>query len=211
MDGNIERVTARLFAVTEPLPAAKKRLKELVALLTPLLRPGDYAQAAMDLGATICTPRKPACVLCPLRQDCHGRQRGIAESLPVKAAKPVRPTRFGVIFWTENGADSVLIRRRPERGLLGGMMEFPSTEWRGQSWSWPAAGAAAPLPAEWRPLPGIVSHIFTHFQLQLSVAAATSLAAPPEGSIWCPLRDLPRQALPSVMRKVARHAISCLR
>jgi len=208
MDGNVERVMARLFAVSDPLPAAKPLLKRLAQDLTPHHRPGDYAQAAMDLGATICTPRKPACAFCPLHRHCRGHQQGIAESLPAKALKPPRPWRFGVVFWAENDNGAVLLRRRPEKGLLGGMMEFPSTEWRSGPYSWPQAGALAPLMAEWRPLAGTVSHVFTHFHLELAVVAANSAAPPPLGAIWCPLAELPSQALPSVMRKVAKHAMS---
>jgi A/G-specific adenine glycosylase len=208
MDGNIERVVARLFAVTDPLPGSKPALKQLAASLTPDQRPGDYAQAAMDLGATICTPRKPACAFCPLSVHCQGR--AIAEQLPVKSRKPERPLRFGVVFWAEND-NGVLLRRRPEKGLLGGMMEFPSTDWRGEPWGWPHAGSQAPLAADWRALPGTVSHVFTHFQLQLAVVAATTGPNAPTGTIWCPLDELKGQALPSVMQKVAKHAITSLK
>jgi A/G-specific adenine glycosylase len=210
LDGNIERVMARLFAVRDPLPGAKPRLKELAAALTPDMRPADYAQEAMDLGATLCTPKKPACAFCPLSADCRARAEGIAADLPARTAKPARPLRFGVVFWAENDNRSVLLRRRPERGLLGGMTEFPSTEWRSGPWSWPHAGQAAPIEAEWRALPGTVSHVFTHFHLELAVVAATLAARPPDGAFWCPITDLGKQALPSVMRKVAKHALSQL-
>jgi A/G-specific adenine glycosylase len=207
VDGNIERVMARLFAVTEALPASKPELKRLAAGLTPDLRPGDYAQAAMDLGATICTPRKPACAFCPLARHCRARAEGVAETLPARAAKAARPLRFGVVFWAVNDNGEVLLRRRPEKGLLGGMMEFPSTDWQSGPWNWAQAGAVAPLAAEWRPLAGTVSHVFTHFHLQLAVAAAASSAPPPAGAFWCPISQLNGQALPSVMRKVAKHAL----
>jgi len=207
MDGNIERVVARLFAVTAPLPAAKPVLKTLVEGLTPDRRAGDYAQAAMDLGATICTPRKPACVFCPIDQYCEAKRQGIAETLPAKAPKSDKPKRFGIVFWAENDKDSILLRRRPEKGLLGGMMEFPSTEWRGTPWTWPAAGGAAPIQADWQALPGQVLHTFTHFHLQLAVVSARTDAAPPDGAFWCPRPALERQALPTVMRKVAKHAM----
>ena len=210
MDGNIERVMARLFAVKEPLPGAKPILKRYAASLTPDVRPGDYAQAAMDLGATICTPKKPACIFCPLSAQCVGRAEGIAERLPAKAPKAARPLRFGVVFWAENDNDAVLIRRRPETGLLGGMMEFPSTDWLGEPWGWPHAGRSAPLAADWRSLPGTVSHVFTHFHLQLAVVAATTRLHAPAGAFWCPIGDLKGQALPTVMKKVAKHAISSL-
>jgi A/G-specific adenine glycosylase len=210
MDGNIERVIARLFAVTDALPAAKPGLKALAGRLTPNSRPGDYAQAAMDLGATICTPRKPACVLCPWRPHCRAARQGIAETLPVKAPRAERPVRHGIAFWTQNPEGAILLRRRPERGLLGGMMEIPSTDWRFEPWSWPEARTAAVVAADWRLLPGVVSHSFTHFHLQLGVAAATTQGAALADELWCPLPDLARQPLPTLMRKVARHTMAIL-
>jgi A/G-specific adenine glycosylase len=208
MDGNIERVMARLFAVTDPLPGAKPRLKALAASLTPSHRAGDYAQAAMDLGATLCTPKKPACALCPWRPACAAAAAGIAETLPRKAAKSVRPQRQGVAFWLRNQEGAVLLRRRPEKGLLGGMMEFPSTPWRAAPWSWSEALALAPVAAGWRPLAGLVTHVFTHFQLQLTVASATLPPGRPlPDGAWCAPADLSQQALPSLMHKLARHAL----
>jgi len=209
MDGNIERVAARLFAIKDILPRAKPLLKEWVARMTPQDRPGDFAQAAMDLGATLCTPRKPACAFCPCRPVCQAAALGIAETLPVKAVKPERPVRHGVVFWLGNRAGEVLLRRRPEQGLLGGMMEFPSTDWRLDPYQRPDAEQQAPVRADWRPLPGIVSHTFTHFHLQLALLAATTNANDiiTDGR-WCRLDQLHGQALPTVMKKVARHAVS---
>jgi A/G-specific adenine glycosylase len=208
MDGNIERVVARLFAVTEPLPGAKTVLKELAASLTPHQRPGDYAQAAMDLGATVCTPRNPACVLCPWRDSCAACRQGVAEDLPVKPAKEARPTRHGVAFWAQRKDGSVLMRRRPEQGLLGGMMEIPSTDWRPVPWDLDEALLRAPAAARWRALPGMVSHSFTHFHLRLTVLAGQPLS-PQERTegFWCPLAGLDDKALPTVMRKVVRHVL----
>ncbi|HYU11045.1 MAG TPA: A/G-specific adenine glycosylase, partial [Stellaceae bacterium] len=127
VDGNVERVVARLFAVVEPLPAAKPRLKALATALVPARRAGDFAQAMMDLGATLCTPRRPRCVLCPWREACAARAAGIADNLPARLDKPERPWRYGVVFWLSRGDGAVLLRRRPEKGLLGGMIELPST------------------------------------------------------------------------------------
>ena len=213
VDGNVERVIARLFAVTEKLPDAKKTLRRLADTLTPDERPGDYAQAAMDLGATICTPRKPRCVLCPWRDACAARRQGIAEELPAKREKAEKPVRFGVAFWAVcAGEGAVLLRRRPEKGLLGGMMEVPSTEWRAQPWSEAEARAAAPFAAPWRPLAGTVRHVFTHFELYLSILAATGLDAATagpaagDGTVWVPQSALAEEALPTVMRKVTAHA-----
>jgi A/G-specific adenine glycosylase len=207
LDGNIERVLARMFAVDEPLPGAKARLREIAAQITPPLRAGDYAQAAMDLGATICTPRKPACALCPWMEMCAGRRLGIAEELPRRAAKAERPTRRGIIFWAEDGTGRVLIRRRPEKGLLGGMMEFPSTAWGDGCPELSVAVKEAPVRAEWRPLPGQVRHTFTHFHLELDVVVARAKPSQNIAGEWCAIDRLGEQALPSLMRKVVRHAL----
>ncbi|MBR9971200.1 A/G-specific adenine glycosylase [Magnetospirillum sulfuroxidans] len=208
MDGNVERVMARLFAVSEPLPAAKPRLKALAASLTPDLRPGDYAQAVMDLGATLCTPRNPACGICPWMAACDGRKQGIEAELPAKLAKAERPTRHGVMFWAARKDGAVLLRRRPPQGLLGGMMEIPSTPWRESPWQADELAAEQPLAAPWRPLPGLVRHTFTHFHLELRlVAGKASSNATPLG-IWVALDKLGDHALPSVMNKVIRHALA---
>ncbi|PKU23766.1 A/G-specific adenine glycosylase [Telmatospirillum siberiense] len=208
MDGNIERVIARMFAVTDPLPAVKPKLKALAAGLTPSSRPGDYAQALMDLGATVCTPRQPACVLCPWLQDCDASHQGIADELPAKLAKPARPTRRGLAFWTLRKDGAVLLRRRPESGLLGGMMEIPSTPWRAEPWDLAEARDSAPVAAEWRPLSGMVTHTFTHFHLELLVVAGRARTPELAKGLWCPLDGLGDQALPTVMRKVVRHALA---
>jgi A/G-specific adenine glycosylase len=206
MDGNIERVMARMFAIDTPLPAAKPILKGFAARLTPTHRPGDHAQALMDLGATICTPRKPACGICPWMAACEGRARGIAEALPAKLPKAVRPVRHGVAFWTLRKDGQVLLRRRPESGLLGGMIEIPSTEWRGEAWDEQEAQAQAPVAGSWRRLPGLVRHVFTHFQLDMVVMAGRVQGSPP--GLWAPVDRLGDYALPSVMAKIARHALA---
>jgi A/G-specific adenine glycosylase len=206
MDGNIERVISRLFAVEEPLPGAKPALKALVARLTPQHRPGDFAQAAMDLGATLCTPRKPVCALCPWRPHCRAQALGIAETLPRKAPKAVRPVRHAIAFWTIGPEGAVLLRRRPEKGLLGGMMEIPSTDWRGRPWTLAEALEAAPGAADWRLLPDLVSHTFTHFHLQIAVAVGRTDGR--TSGVWCLPSDFGGQALPTVMKKVARHAMT---
>lgn len=208
MDGNVERAVARLFAVRDPLPGAKPALKRLAGELTPDVRPGDYAQALMDLGATVCTPRKPACGLCPWMADCAARAAGIAETLPTKAEKTERPTRRGVAFWAMRPDGSVLLRRRPEAGLLGGMIEIPSTPWRAEVWAPDEAAGAAPVAAEWRALPGLVRHGFTHFQLELSVMAGKVGGNAAARGLWCPLDRLGDHALPTLMRKVVRHALA---
>jgi A/G-specific adenine glycosylase len=220
VDGNVERVIARLFAVETPLPGAKAELRRLAEGLLPEepaegLFPeesedafpyGDFAQAMMELGATVCLPKRPRCGLCPLTGDCRARAAGRAEALPRRAPKRARPTRRGVAFWLTRPDGAVLLRRRPEKGLLGGMMEVPSTEWREADWTPAQALAWAPLEADWRALPGLVRHGFTHFRLELQVwAGATSNGA--AAGRWILPRDLGAAALPTVMRKVARHAV----
>jgi A/G-specific adenine glycosylase len=207
MDGNVERVIARLRAVTTPLPDAKPELHRLAAALTPARRAGDYAQALMDLGATICTKHKPKCVLCPWRDPCLARRQGIADALPARRAKAVRPLRRGMAFWAVRGDGAVLLRRRPESGLLGGMMEVPSTTWRAEPWSPAEAKAEAPLAARWRACPGLVRHGFTHFELELTVLTATVTREGPAGGLWWPIERLGEQALPTIMKKLVEHAL----
>jgi A/G-specific adenine glycosylase len=217
VDGNVERVVARLFAVATPLPKAKPELRKIAEGLTPTERPGDFAQAMMDLGATVCLARRPRCLACPLASHCAARARGAAEVLPRRTAKAPRPTRRGVAFWLVDEAGSVMLRRRPEQGLLGGMMELPSTPWREAPWPDDEAGATAPRPPGrrgWTALPGRVRHTFTHFHLELTVWAGRAAgAAPPTGTAderWVPLDGLADEALPSVMRKLVRHALERL-
>jgi A/G-specific adenine glycosylase len=208
VDGNIERVIARLFAVEDELPGAKPRIRALAAQLTPPQRAGDFAQAMMDLGATICTPKKPACVLCPWFAACAARLRGDAESFPRKAEKKTGALRRGAAFVAIRADGKLLTRRRPERGLLGGMTEVPTTEW-GQDFDSGHARAAAPCEAAWRKLPRAVTHTFTHFPLNLTVYVAHVPRATraPRGMNWLALEDIPGAAFPNVMRKVIAEAI----
>lgn len=199
VDGNVERVCARLFAVEEPLPAAKPALRRHAAGLTPDARPGDHAQAMMDLGATICTPRKPACGLCPLSAHCEGRVAGLADSLPRKAPKPEKPQRQGTVWVVRRQDGALLLEERPARGLLGGMLGFPGDGWDG-------AGGAAPIQAIWHEA-GEVRHTFTHFHLTLRVLVAES-ADPP-------LRGVFRSGvgpgdLPTLMRKAHDLALAAI-
>lgn len=209
VDGNVERVVARLFAVDHPLPGAKPEIKRFAASLTPRHRPGDFTQAMMDLGATICSPRSPACALCPVAHYCEARERGIAAALPVKAPKKERPQRYGAAFVAIRADGAVLLRRRPPKGLLGGMLEVPSSEWASQASTRESALMVAPLAAEWRSQVGAVTHTFTHFHLELEVYVGriASAHAAPKGCRWYPERELPGEALPSVMRKVLARAL----
>jgi A/G-specific adenine glycosylase len=206
VDGNTERVIARLYAVTEPLPTAKERLRALAAALVPQRRAGDFAQAMMDLGATICTPRRPRCVLCRWRAACAAAANGIAEEVPRTAQRPQRPWRYGVAFWVTRPDGAVLLRRRAEKGLLGGMVEIPSTPWRPAPWTLAEAAGEAPVAAEWRVLPGTIRHGFTHFQLELAIAAGR--VHQEAAGLWSPIDKLGEHALPTLIKKLVRHAIS---
>ena len=211
IDGNVERVAARLFALETPLPAAKAELRALVERLVPERRCGDFAQALMDLGASICTPRSPQCILCPWRSACRGRAAGIAETLPRRRARPEKPTRRGFAYWALRPDGSVLLRKRPENGLLGGMMEVPSTQWQETAISEAEARRQAPVKAAWVRLPGTVRHTFTHFHLELAVLAGEAAAGAKAEGIWVPLDRLSEQALPTAIKKIVNHALGVAR
>lgn len=207
LDGNIERVMSRWFAVETPLPGAKPELRAHAASLTPANRPGDHAQALMDLGAMVCTPRKPVCALCPVSTGCRARVAGIAETLPRKSPKKHKPTRRGMAFWLEDGQDRVLLRRRPDKGLLGGMMEFPSTPWTEEaSPNLATAQRHAPSRVDWVAVNGVVRHTFTHFHLELAIAKGieSQPTARNDPYRWAAVDALEDEALPTVMRKIAR-------
>ena len=211
VDGNVERVMARLFALETPLPAAKSEIRALAETLVPDARCGDFAQALMDLGASLCTPRSPQCILCPWQSACRGRALGIAETLPRRRARPEKPTRRGFAYWAVRPDGSVLLRKRPENGLLGGMMEVPSTEWREAAVDEAVARQQAPVKAAWVRLPGTVRHTFTHFHLELTVLAGeTATGAKAEGQ-WVPLDRLSDQALPTAIKKIVNHALGVAR
>ncbi|HWL03592.1 MAG TPA: A/G-specific adenine glycosylase [Xanthobacteraceae bacterium] len=209
VDGNIERVLSRFHAVDEPLPAAKPRIRELMAALVPHDRPGDFAQAMMDLGATICTPRSPACALCPWMEPCAARGRGTQESYPRKTPKAAGRLRRGAAFVAMRADGMVLVETRPDKGLLGGMTGFPGSEWTADFVAEEAL-AAAPWPdLAWRRLAGTVTHVFTHFPLELTVYVAELPRGrkAPAGRRWVAVDTLGGEALPNVMRKVAVHAL----
>ncbi|MCH8197548.1 MAG: A/G-specific adenine glycosylase, partial [Proteobacteria bacterium] len=208
VDGNVERVIIRLFGITETLDKAKGRIRSLAAALTPDVRPGDYAQGLMDLGAGVCRPQKPACGSCPLSASCVAFEKGLAEVLPRRAAKPVRPVRRGFAYWAVRPDGAVMLRKRPAKGLLGGMMEVPSGEWREGEIA--TADADAPFAADWRALPGTVRHVFTHFRLEVTVLAARLESGDGigDGAVWCRPERLGDHALPTVMKKIAAHALA---
>ncbi len=207
VDGNVERVISRLEAIEVPLPLSKPQIKSITQTLVPSSRAGDFAQALMDLGATICTPKSPNCLICPWTEHCAARRSGIAETLPRKAPKKAIPTRKAYAFWIEHGG-KVLLRQRPDKGLLGGMLEVPSTEWTEKL----PKTYVPPLDATWRKLAGPVEHTFTHFHLELTVLSATGLVSGEireEGAYrWVKREHLHEEALPTLMRKVIAKALS---
>ncbi len=208
VDGNLERVMARLYAVEQPLPASKETLRKLALDLTPADRPGDFGQALMDLGATVCTPKKPDCPACPWDKNCLAALRSDTETFPRKIRKPKPQPRYGVAFLAYRSDGAVLLNRRTSEGLLGGMAEIPSTPWEPQQRAAEAALPHAPLSAQWRIHDGTVKHVFSHFPLFMQVWAAT---LPPEtpaptGMWWSNPNQLPQEALPTLMRKILAHA-----
>ncbi len=228
VDGNIERVVSRLFAVQEPLPQAKPLIQQLAATLLGTgdeksragdeksrardeeSRAGDSAQALMDLGSSICTPKKPACALCPLNDECVARARGEQETYPRKAPKKTGALRRGAAFVVTRG-DQLLVRSRPEKGLLGGMTEVPGSDWLAAQDDKTALKQAPALKvvARWHRKAGVVTHVFTHFPLELAVYTAElpARARAPEGMRWVPVATLDDEALPNVMRKVIAHGL----
>ncbi|SDT92236.1 A/G-specific adenine glycosylase [Stappia sp. ES.058] len=206
VDGNVERVISRLRAIETPLPAAKPEIRIATAELVPNERPGDFAQAMMDLGASLCSPRRPACALCPCVDACAAHKAGIAETLPKKAPKQPKPTRRGMAFVLRRGDGAVLLRRRPPKGLLGGMSEPPVSAWGETATQDDLAqvpDAIARLTPEWQRIAGDVRHTFTHFHLELAIWRAELKGTPdaPDGHWWSDPQDLDSEALPTVMRK----------
>ena len=207
VDGNVERVIARYFAIETPLPQAKPEIRVRADELTPQQRAGDFAQAMMDLGATICTPKRPACALCPLNDNCVARKQGAPETFPRRMPKAERPERRGAIFVAIRADGAVLVQTRPPKGLLGGMTEFPGAAWSGD-FDFSRAHEAAPIALDWTQTTGEVLHVFTHFALKLIVyvGKASQTCAASAGARWVAGADLAHEALPSLMRKVAAHA-----
>lgn len=206
LDGNVERVISRLHAITTPLPAAKPEMRALVAAMTPQDRPGDFAQAMMDLGATICTPRRPACALCPFNASCRVLGREDPELFPRKAAKKEKPVRLGAAFIAEDETGAVFLRKRIESGLLGGMTEVPGSAWTARI-DGETGTEAAPFQADWQAC-GTVTHVFTHFELRLSIYRSKVPRHAGDGEGWWQAKDtLDGEALPTVMKKAIKQAI----
>ncbi|KQZ12871.1 A/G-specific adenine glycosylase [Mesorhizobium sp. Root554] len=206
VDGNVERVVARLRSIATPLPEAKREIRLHVEEMAPRVRPGDFAQAMMDLGATICTPKRPKCMFCPVREDCSALASGDPEFYPVRPAKSEKPLRRGAAFVAVRGDGAILLRKRPDKGLLGGMTEVPGTAWTARL-DGETGVEAAPFPADWRHR-GSISHVFTHFSLDLTVYAADVGEMPaPAGHFWSRPGWLNDEALPTVMKKAIEAAI----
>ncbi|MEO5492439.1 MAG: A/G-specific adenine glycosylase [Sphingomonas sp.] len=194
VDANVERVVARLFRA-----ATKASVREAAEAITPDARAGDFAQAMMDLGSAICVPRKPRCLLCPIRQHCAAFAAGDQEAFPVKAAKAAKPQRYGTIFWAQAG-DDVMLVRRPPKGLLGGMRALPTGPWVGEQ----PGTTDAPVAADWTMLNTTIAHGFTHFDLQLALATArVERHALPDDAVWWPVESLGEAGLPTVFAKAA--------
>ena len=206
MDANAERVIARLFAVGTPMPKAKVALHTHAQAMVPV-RAGDFAQALMDLGSSICTPKRPACPQCPLEKNCLARQRGIQESLPVKAPKMVRPMKRGAAFVARDKSGAVLLVKRPDKGLLASMLEPPLGPWTEKFPSAARAVKQAPFAAAWKKRPGIVRHGFTHFELETEVYVADFAKRPKFKGEWVAPSQLGAVALPTVMRKIVEHGL----
>jgi A/G-specific adenine glycosylase len=201
VDGNVERVITRLHRIQAPLPSSKKAIKKFASARTPAARSGDYAQALMDLGATVCTPRNPTCGMCPWADACDANKAGDQALYPVKAPRKKRPTRRASIYWIERQASDgpeVWMRRRPEKGLLGGMMEFPSTEWAEPQRQLVSQGGQG-----WDKLDGQVIHVFTHFRLELAVFRRADGKTADLAGQWVPVHQLGKIALPTLMKKVS--------
>jgi A/G-specific adenine glycosylase len=196
VDANVERVVSRLFAIAMPIPQARPAIRAAAGVLTPDARAGDFAQAMMDLGSGVCTPKCPRCLLCPVRPWCDAFTTGEPDRFPVKQPKAERPQRYGTAFWLEHEAQ-VLLHRRPPRGLLGGMLALPTGPWTDA----PPGLADAPAEAEWRMLPGTVEHGFTHFRLQLALAVGRGTGHEP--GEWWPIARLDGAGLPTVFRRAA--------
>ena len=205
VDGNVERVVTRLYAIETPLPAAKTEIRARTAELRDASRPGDFAQAMMDLGATICTPRRPACALCPVREHCRAVKQGDPEYYPVKAEKKTKPVRVGAAYVALGPGPSLYLERRAPEGLLGGMTEVPGTRWTARE-DGATDLSGAPFAADWQPA-GSVTHVFTHFELRLSVYRAELSSQANGHGWWQPVGKLDEAALPTVMKKAIGAAI----
>lgn len=208
VDGNVVRVFSRLFALETPLPALKNEVQTLAKEMAPSHRSGDFAQSLMDLGATVCRPRNPLCEICPLQEVCKGYHKGSAAQLPRPTEKGIKPRRYGIAFWVENNAGEILLEKRPDKGLLAGLIGLPTTIWQDAPWDLESDALRTGGPEgvkAWNYLPGVVHHTFTHFHLELKIARGRTNAS--QKGFWSPLENLKSHAFPTVMKKVIQAAM----
>ncbi len=206
VDGNIERVISRLYSLKKPVRQTKDQVRKLATKILPKDRSGDFAQALMDLGATICRPKSPTCLKCPLSMACLAFKSGMPELYPVKLQKKHKPTRYGVAFWLQNENQDIWMRKRPPEGLLGGMIEVPSTDWREEFWTEAEIWKLAPLNANWLPHEGFITHTFTHFHLHITVWTGKTSSNVNTNGFWSAPNQFSELALPTLMKKIILHA-----
>jgi A/G-specific adenine glycosylase len=207
VDGNIARILARLMALEEPIPRARRAIASAAQALAPAERAGDFAQALMDIGATLCRPRNPDCSICPLARDCAAFRAGSPEAYPRRPAAKARPNREGAVFFVRRPDGAFLVRRRPPVGLLASTIELPGTPWANECLDG-EFGVAAPVAARWRRLPGRVEQVFTHFALSLTIYAADFDGSPPAGCLWVTPDAVATAGFSSIMRKAVEHAFA---
>ena len=201
VDGNVERVISRVFRIETPLPDSKKEIKEKAELISSTTRPADYSAAIMDLGATICTPKSPKCDQCPWEKSCQVRADHVMTEYPKKKPKASRPHKHGLVHWVINDQNQICLRKRPETGLLASLIEVPWVEGKEDVY---------PYPSDWQSVPGFITHVFTHFKLDLRVAYTRSNQLPVNNGFWCDLDALDRYAFPTLMKKVIKHTLEHL-
>ena len=210
VDGNIERVIARLHALKPPVKTIRKEIATLAREMLPVDRPGDFAQAMMDLGSGVCRPKSADCAACPWGEGCKAVKNGNWVNYPVKTRKPEKPVRQGTAFWLIRDDGAAYLRRRPEKGLLGGMIEVPSTPWQESGWTMEEALDHAPGGEAWHQVPGVVKHTFTHFHLQITVLVGKAGDFRPNDGYWCQPGQFADYALPTIMKKIVTHAQTAL-
>ena len=202
IDANVERIISRLFTVPKPISQAKPQIEKLALKIFPAERPGDFAQGLMDLGAQVCRPKNPVCSDCPWSDGCKARKSGKPEAWPVKNPKTPIRTRFGIVFWVEHPSGAILLRKRPDRGMLGGMTEIVSSEWLTEPIPASQIDKHAPIPnADWSPIGEKIQHTFSHFKLELRIYKSKGIIQP-KGAFWCPLEKLAAQPFPTLMKKI---------
>ena len=202
VDANVERVVSRLFAITDPLPASRPAIRAAADTITPDARAGDFAQAMMDLGSSICTSREPKCLICPLQGDCAAQAQGIAASLPMKVAKKPKPQRTGTAFWIERDGN-VLLVKRPGKGMLGGMRALPDDGWAAKR----DGDGIPPFAADWQEAGAEVRHVFTHFALLMRISAvrdAPERLGAELGGEWWPVARLANAGLPTLFANAVK-------